>query len=92
MTRQVSSLLNQIEKEFDQLSRNYQNLSERYNDLFRILATVKNELEKTLKKPDTLKETVYGCIDLLREHTPYYSSTEGINKIDPPLTEEQKTL
>jgi len=88
----IISLLGQVQSEFEVLSRNYSKATERNSELFRILATVKNDLEKTLKKPETLKDTVYNCIDLLRQHTPYYSATEGTNKIDPPLTDEQKTL
>jgi len=85
-------LLSQVQSEFDALQKNNSRSAEKNLELFRILATVKNDLEKTLKKPETLKDTVYSCINLLRTHTPYYSTTEGVNKIDPPLTEEQKTL
>lgn len=88
----ISELLHQIQSKFDSMSANFSRTAEKNNDLFKILATVKNELEKTLKKPETLKDTVYNCIDLLRANTPYYSATEGTNKIDPPLSDEQKTL
>jgi hypothetical protein len=88
----ITNLLSQIQSEFDQLQRNHTKSVEKNNDLFRVLATVKNDLEKTLKNPDTLKNTVCACIDLLRANTPYYSATEGVNKIDPPLTDEQKVL
>jgi hypothetical protein len=88
----VNNLLHQIENEFTDLQRNYSKIVEKNNDLFKILATVKNDLEKTLKKPESLKDTVYQCIDLLRANTPYYSTNDGTTKIDPPLTPEQKTL
>lgn len=88
----VSNLLHQIENEFTDLQRNHQKTVEKNNNLFKILATVKNDLEKTLKNPESLKDTVYQCIDLLRANTPYYSTNEGITKVDPPLTDEQKTL
>ena len=88
----ISSLLSQVESEVSILQRDNQKLVERNLSLFKILATVKNDLEKTLKKPETLFGTVYQCIDLLRANTPYYSTTEGTTKVDPPLTDEQKTL
>jgi hypothetical protein len=88
----IQNLLNQIESEWRTASVNHQRAVDRNSELFKVLATVKNDLEKTLKKPETLKDTVYSCIDLLRANTPYYSTNEGCNKIDPPLTDEQKTL
>jgi len=88
----ISNLLNEIHSEVVSANMAHQKASERNIELFKVLAVVKNDLEKTLKKPETLNETVYRCIDLLRQHTPYFSATEGITKIDPPLTEEQKTL
>lgn len=88
----IIQLLSQIQSEFETLQKNHSRSSEKNLELFRILATVKNDLEKTLKKPETLKDTVYNCINLLRANTPYYSATEGTNKIDPPLTDEQRTL
>ena len=87
-----NNLLHQIENEFTDLQRNYSKTVEKNNNLFKILATVKNDLEKSLKNPESLKDTVYQCIDLLRANTPYYSTNEGIAKVDPPLTDEQKTL
>lgn len=84
--------LNQVHSDLQTVRADNQKMVERNAEYFRIMATVKNDLEKTLKKPETLKETVYRCIDLLRSNTPYFSATEGKNKIDPPLTDEQKTL
>ena len=88
----IVDLLHQIESELFVKTTQHQKTVERNLELFKILATVKNDLEKTLKKPDALKDTVYKCIDLLRANTPYYSTNEGVTKIDPPLTDEQKTL
>lgn len=84
--------LSKIQSDLEVLQVVHNKTVERNVDYFKIMATVKNELEKTLKKPETLKEVVYKCIDMLRAETPYYSAMEGINKIDPPLTDEQKTL
>lgn len=88
----ISSLLNQAQTELHQLETAHRRISERNSELFKILATVKNDLEKTLKSPETLHETVYRCIDLLRANTPYYSTNDQKTKTDPPLTQEQKTL
>lgn len=88
----INQLLNEVQSELMTLNVAHRNTSERNIELFKILATVKSDLEKTLKKPESLHETVYRCIDLLRANTPYFSTNEGVTKVDPPLTEEQKTL
>jgi hypothetical protein len=88
----IANLLRQIESEYEVQSRRNLKMIERNLEYLKIMATVKNDLEKTLKKPETLNETVYNCINLLRANTQYYSATEGVNKIDPPLSDEQKTL
>ncbi len=88
----ILNLLRQIESEYEAQARENRKTIERNIEFFKIMATVKNDLERTLKKPEILKETVYNCINLLRANTPYFSATEGVNKVDPPLTDEQKTL
>lgn len=88
----IAGLLDQARCDLDLLDKSHKQTVERNLELFKVLATVKNDLEKTLKKPETLNETVYKCIDLLRENTPYFSTNEGVTKFDPPLTQEQKTL
>lgn len=88
----IISTLQQIQSDLQIEVGNHQKTVEKNLSLFKILATVKNDLEKTLKKPESLKETVYRCIDLLRENTPYYSASENITKIDPPLNDNEKTL
>lgn len=86
------NLIHKLETEVSLRELEHHKTTEKNIFLFKVLATVKNDLEKTLKNPDSLKEVVYNCINLLREHTPYYSANEGKNKIDPPLSEEEKTL
>lgn len=88
----IVRLLEQARDELGLLDRRHKQTVEKNIDLFKVLATVKNDLEKTLKKPETLHETIYRCIDLLRENTPYFSTNEGVTKVDPPLTQDQKTL
>lgn len=84
--------LHHIESELHFLDNKHKMTIEKNLEYFKIMATVKNDLEKTLKKPETLHDTVYKCIDLLRANTPYFSTNEGVTKIDPPLTDEQKTF
>lgn len=88
----IPELLHKIESEIRKVQCEKRETAEKNIELFKILATIKCDLEKTLKKPESLKETVYSCIDLLRANTPYYSTNEGKNKIDPPLKDEEKTL
>jgi hypothetical protein len=88
----IISSLQQIQSDLQSEINSHQKTVEKNIELFKILASVKSDLEKTLKKPESLKETVYRCIDLLRENTPYYSASENRNKIDPPLTDSEKTL
>lgn len=88
----IVELLHRIESELFTLNNDHKKTVDKNIEYFKIMATVKNDLEKTLKKPETLYDTVYKCIDLLRFHTPYYSTNEGVTKIDPPLTDEQKTF
>lgn len=88
----IIAALNQVHSDLQSAQSENQKTVERNFEYFKIMATVKNELEKTLKKPETLKETVYKCIDLLRANTPYFSTTEATTKVDPPLADEQKTL
>lgn len=59
--------------------------------LFKAAATAKNKLEQALKRPDSLNEAVYAAIDILREVTPY-SNYGTASRIDPPLTDAEKTL
>lgn len=88
----ISKLLNEIQSEVNTVENENKRFTERNAELFKILATVKNDLEKTLKKPETLHDTVYNCINVLRANTPYYSTNEGKTKVDPPLTDNEKTL
>lgn len=88
----ISKLLNEIQSEVNTVENENKRFTERNAELFKVLATVKNDLEKTLKKPETLHDTVYRCIDVLRANTPYYSTNEGKTKVDPPLTDNDKTL
>jgi len=82
--------INKINQAFDDLSRRHSATSERNQTYFKILATVKNDLERAVKSPEKLLDTVFKSIDTIREITPYYSADQGVNKIDPPLTDQEK--
>lgn len=89
---EFSSLIGQVESKYASLKKDLTTSSEKNIHFFKILATVKNDLERTLKKPELLFDAIYNCIDLLRANTPYYSTNEGANKIDPPLSDSDKVL
>jgi hypothetical protein len=87
---EVKSILDQINNLFEQENKRNRVLSEKNNNYYKILATVKNDLERAIKNPSNLLDVVCNCVDLLRANTPYYSTDLGGNKIDPPLTDEEK--
>lgn len=60
--------------------------------LIRALASIRTELERSLKNPKNLNQAVYNSINICRENLLYTEMSTGVNKFDPPLTEEEKTL
>jgi len=60
--------------------------------LMKVCATVKNDLERGLKKPENLLETVFKLIDMCREVTPHYSINDNRTVIDPALTDDEKEV
>lgn len=67
-------------------------LAERNMKLVKALATIKNNLERGIKHPQNLASAVYDAVDLARSLTPYTEMSTGVTKLDPPLTQEEKTL
>ena len=84
--------INTIQSKFDEYERKIKCLVEQNELLMRAAASVKVKLEKTLKQPTTLNNAVYEAIDLLRPVTPYTKDSGVSHSIDPPLTDEEKTL
>jgi len=60
--------------------------------LTKVIATVRSLLERAIKNPSNLNIAVYESIDLCRANFIYTDYSSGQNKIDPPLTESEKTL
>jgi hypothetical protein len=88
----IKSNLRDIEFYFEEQEKRFKKVSERNIHLIKVLATIRSKLEKTLKNNSVLNQSVYESIDLCRENLLYTEMSTGINKIDPPLTEEEKTL
>jgi septal ring factor EnvC (AmiA/AmiB activator) len=88
--RNFQNNLNDLEKQYAKIEKEKQTLIEQNISLMKVLATVKNDLERTTKNPSNLLDVICRSIDSIREVTPYYSADLGSNKIDPPLSDEEK--
>ena len=88
--RELSDCLSTLNSLFDKQAEANGILGQRNEQYFKTLAAVKNDLERAVKNPDKLLDTVFASIDTLRAITPYYSTDLGKNKIDPSLTDEEK--
>lgn len=89
---EIANMARNIESAAITLERNINQLVERNSNLFKALATIKTSLERALKQPSNLNQAIYDSINLARTLTPYTEASTGKVKIDPPLTEEEKTL
>ncbi len=89
---EIANMARNIESAAVSLERNINRLAERNSNLFKALATIKTSLERALKQPSNLNQAIYDSINLARTLTPYTEASTGKVKIDPPLTEEEKTL
>jgi len=67
-------------------------LCERVHSLIKVVATVRQSLERGVKTPALLNKAVYDSIDLCRANFSYMDGSTGLNKIDPPMTDAEKTL
>jgi len=65
---------------------------ERNAKLAKVIANIRSLLERAIKNPSSLNIAVYESIDLCRANFVYTDYSSGQNKIDPPLTEQEKTL
>lgn len=86
----ISNSARSILSNIETIQRDYHKMVERNSNLIKALATIKCQLERTLKQPANLNNTVYECINLARELTPY--TNNGKTVIDSPLTDAEKTL
>lgn len=76
--------------EIDVIERNYNLMVERNAALIKALATIKTNLERSLKQPQNLNNAVYESINIARELTPYTNA--GKTVVDPPLSDAEKIL
>jgi hypothetical protein len=88
----VLESINNIQSYINQQEEKSRRVAERNCDLIKVLATIRTNLERSLKDHKKLNEAVYESIDLCRKNLIYTEMSTGINKIDPPLKEEEKTL
>ena len=88
--RKISNHINQINSLVDSLCRTRSFSIEKNHTYIKVLAKIKCDLERGLKNPALLVDNIMNCIDAAREVTPYYSVDAQANKIDPPLTQEER--
>ena len=86
----ISNHINQINSLVDSLFRTRSFSIEKNHTYIKVLAKIKCDLERGLKNPALLIDSVMNCVDACREVTPYYSVDAQANKIDPPLTQEER--
>lgn len=92
MNNNIEILLTKIKTETDIINNRITELTNINSNLTKVLATVRQHLEKSLKNPDSLKTAVYSSINLCRENLIYMDISSEKNKKDSPLTDEEKTL
>lgn len=88
----IQESINNIHSYFIQQEEKNKKIIDRNCDLIKVLATIRNNLERSLKDHKKLNDAVYDSIDLCRQNLIYTEMSTGVNKIDPPLKDEEKTL
>ena len=86
----VQESVNNIMDHIHNVENLYRLSGERNATFMKVCATVKNDLERGLKNPKNLLETVFKLVDMCREVTPHYSIDTNRTVVDHPLTEEEK--
>lgn len=88
----IATNLAEIQNSFDDLRRKISSYEKKHSDLVRVVATVLQKLERSLKNPSLLNQAVYDSIDLCRENFSYMDYSSGQIKQDDPLKESEKIL
>jgi hypothetical protein len=91
-TQNSIKLLRELENHINSNDKRIKDLSEQIHSLIKVVATVRQSLERGVKSPTLLNKAVYDSIDLCRASFAYMDYSSGLSKIDPPLTEAEKTL
>lgn len=88
----IATNLAEIKNSFDDLNRKISSYEKKHSDLVRVVATVLQKLERSLKNPSLLNQAVYDSIDLCRANFSYMDYSSGQIKQDDPLKESEKIL
>lgn len=88
----IATNLADIQNCFDELNRKVSSYEKKHSDLVRVVATVLQKLERSLKNPSLLNQAVYDSIDLCRANFSYMDYSSGQIKQDAPLGDSDKTL
>lgn len=86
----VQENINHIVDHIHNVEKMYRDCTERNAVFMKVCATVKNDLERSLKNPTNILDTVFKLIDMCREVTPHYSIDKNCTVIDHHLTDEEK--
>lgn len=88
----IQTCLNSISDHFRSFDNAIKNMETRNSSLVKVVATIRQNLERGIKNPKLLNQAVYDSIDLCRANFSYMDYSSGQIKTDPPLSEEEKTL
>lgn len=88
--KEIENYIAKISSLLEENKNNYLDSLENKAELMRAFFSVKVNLERILKNPKDWHKSLFECVDTCRKFTPYYSADLGKNKIDSPLTEEEK--
>lgn len=88
----IATNLADIQNAFDDLRRKISSYEKKHSDLVRVVATILQKLERSLKNPSLLNQAVYDSIDLCRANFSYMDYSSGQIKQDDPLKESEKIL
>ena len=84
--------INFLRQNFEDQERRISEMEKRNSALTKVVANVRSNLERSLKNPSLLNQSVYDSIDLCRGNFKYMDYSSGQIKQDPPLSSEEKIL
>lgn len=84
--------INFLKQNLEDQERRISEMEKRNSILTKVVATVRSNLERSLKNPSLLNQFVYESIDLCRANFKYMDYSSGQIKQDPPLNDTDKTL
>ena len=89
-SKEIKETILKLNSLFEANKEIYINQLDHKADLSSALFKIKNNLERLVKNPKDLPEVIFNCFEIAKPLTPYYSTDLGKNKIDQPLTNEEK--